>query len=90
MILKEVLRKKHNAKKFISKLDALKKLRGARLNTVKGRGENTSLYESEEFEGKIGQSFYTDENITLLFCLFHINFLLLTTIKCEFIMSFFL
>ncbi|XP_063829855.1 programmed cell death protein 7-like [Ostrinia nubilalis] len=53
VILKEVLRKKHNAKKFITKLDALKKLRKARMNTAKGRGENVSEKEAEEFDGKI-------------------------------------
>ncbi|CAG9790741.1 unnamed protein product [Diatraea saccharalis] len=53
MVLKEVLRKKHDARKFINKFDALKKLRKARQNTHKGRGENVSEKEMDEFVTKI-------------------------------------
>lgn len=46
MVLKEVLRKKSDAKKCLTKLDALVKLRKARQNTAAGRGESVS--ESDE------------------------------------------
>lgn len=39
MVLKEVLRKKHDAKKSMEKLDALFKLRLARQNSAKGKGQ---------------------------------------------------
>ncbi|CAH2982326.1 unnamed protein product [Chilo suppressalis] len=53
MVLKEVVRKKQDARKFINKFDALKKLRKARHNTAKGRGEDVSEKESEDFMTKI-------------------------------------
>ncbi|KAL4713785.1 hypothetical protein ACJJTC_012302 [Scirpophaga incertulas] len=58
-ILKEVLRKKHDARKCLNKLEALKKLHKARLNTAKGRGQTVSVHFVEEFDTKV-------ENIKLL------------------------
>ncbi|XP_075979914.1 uncharacterized protein LOC142979042 [Anticarsia gemmatalis] len=49
MVLREVLRKKHDAKKCIVKLEALVKLRKARQNTAKGRGETVSESETAAF-----------------------------------------
>lgn len=53
IVLKEVLRKKHDAKKCIMKLDALAKLRKARQNTAKGRGEIVSESETTAFNTTI-------------------------------------
>ncbi|KOB69031.1 DNA double-strand break repair Rad50 ATPase [Operophtera brumata] len=55
IILKETLRKKHDAKKYIVKLDALIKLRKARMNTAKGRGESVSEAEADTFNNNIGK-----------------------------------
>ncbi|KAF9424547.1 hypothetical protein HW555_000358, partial [Spodoptera exigua] len=49
MVLKEVLRKKSDAKKCLTKLDALVKLRKARQNTAAGRGETVSDNEEAAF-----------------------------------------
>lgn len=54
MVLKDVLRKKHDAKKCIVKLDALVKLRKARRNTAKGRGETVPENETNAFHTRIG------------------------------------
>ncbi|XP_059062094.1 inner centromere protein-like [Achroia grisella] len=53
MVLKEVIRKKSDAKKCLAKLDALVKLRKARQNTAKGRGAHVSEKEAEEFINSI-------------------------------------
>ncbi|KAM3958502.1 uncharacterized protein ACR2FA_007464 [Aphomia sociella] len=53
IVLKEVIRKKSDAKKCLAKLDALLKLRKARQNTVKGRGGNVSERDAEVFIGSI-------------------------------------
>uniref|UniRef100_A0A1E1W5G1 Programmed cell death protein 7 n=1 Tax=Pectinophora gossypiella TaxID=13191 RepID=A0A1E1W5G1_PECGO len=53
MVLREVLRKKHDAKKCITKLDALVKLYKARQNTAKGRGESISEKDAECFNNNI-------------------------------------
>ncbi|XP_068622529.1 programmed cell death protein 7 [Battus philenor] len=53
MVLKEVVRKKTDAKKFIVKLDALLRLRRARANTAKGRGDSTPENETAAFEKNI-------------------------------------
>ncbi|KAJ0175340.1 hypothetical protein K1T71_009481 [Dendrolimus kikuchii] len=53
IILKEVLRKKHDAKKCIVKLDAFMKLRKARQNTAKGRGEDESESDAIAFNNNI-------------------------------------
>lgn len=53
MVLKEVLRKKGDAKKCITKLDALVKLRKARQNTARGRGENVSENDGNVFIANI-------------------------------------
>lgn len=52
-VLKETIRKKQDAKRYIVKLDALIKLRKARMNTAKGRGETLSQKEAEVFEMNI-------------------------------------
>ncbi|KAJ8718266.1 hypothetical protein PYW08_002503 [Mythimna loreyi] len=53
MVLKEVLRKKSDAKKCLTKLDALVNLRKARQNTATGRGENVSESEAADFQAHI-------------------------------------
>ncbi|CAK1542402.1 unnamed protein product [Leptosia nina] len=53
MVLKDVHRKKIDAKKCLSKLEALLKLRQARLNTAKGRGQNVSESDSAMFQKNI-------------------------------------
>ncbi|CAH2087307.1 unnamed protein product [Euphydryas editha] len=53
IVLKEVLRKKHDAKKSIAKLEALVKLRKARENTAKGKGQPVSEIESNAFHDNI-------------------------------------
>ncbi|CAH0587853.1 unnamed protein product [Chrysodeixis includens] len=53
MVLKEVLRKKGDAKKCITKLDALVKLRKARQNTARGRGENVPESDGAAFNANI-------------------------------------
>ncbi|XP_013183017.1 uncharacterized protein LOC106129097 [Amyelois transitella] len=53
MVLKEVLRKKTDAKKCVVKLDALLKLRKARENTARGRGEAVSGREATVFSNNI-------------------------------------
>ncbi|KAI5651648.1 programmed cell death protein 7 domain-containing protein [Phthorimaea operculella] len=53
MILKETLRKKQDAKKCITKLDALLKLYKARQNTARGRGETVSEKDAEVFGSNI-------------------------------------
>lgn len=55
IVLKEVLRKKHDAKRSLVKLDAVVRLRKARLNTAKGRGETVSESDSEAFDNNIGR-----------------------------------
>lgn len=55
LVLREVLRKKSDAKKSISKLEALAKLRKARQNTAKGRGVHTSEGEAATFNASVGQ-----------------------------------
>ncbi|KAJ2938461.1 hypothetical protein O0L34_g12901 [Tuta absoluta] len=52
-ILKETLRKKQDAKKCITKLDALLKLYKARQNTARGRGEPVSDTDAEVFGSNI-------------------------------------
>ncbi|XP_072937889.1 uncharacterized protein [Epargyreus clarus] len=52
-ILREVRRKKQNAKKCMVKLEALMKLRKARENTAKGRGEYVSEKEAASFAKNI-------------------------------------
>ncbi|KAJ8714333.1 hypothetical protein PYW07_002558 [Mythimna separata] len=53
MVLKEVLRKKTDAKKCLTKLDALVNLRKARQNTAAGRGETVSENEAAAFQAHI-------------------------------------
>ncbi|XP_013174141.1 PREDICTED: uncharacterized protein LOC106122611 [Papilio xuthus] len=53
IVLKEVMRKKTDAKKCLVKLDALLRLRRARLNTAKGRGETVAEHETVAFENNI-------------------------------------
>ncbi|XP_045776040.1 inverted formin-2-like [Maniola jurtina] len=55
ILLKEVIRKKHDAKKAIAKLDALVKLRRARQNTARGRGQEVSEAETTAFQNNIEQ-----------------------------------
>ncbi|XP_034833181.1 programmed cell death protein 7-like [Maniola hyperantus] len=55
ILLKEVIRKKHDAKKSIAKLDALVKLRRARQNTARGRGQDVSEAETIAFQNSIDQ-----------------------------------
>lgn len=55
MVLKEVLRKKSDAKKCLTKLDALVKLRKARQNTAAGRGESVSESDEAAFLSHIGK-----------------------------------
>ncbi|XP_026758561.2 inner centromere protein isoform X2 [Galleria mellonella] len=55
MVLKEVLRKKSDAKKCLAKLDALVKLRKARQNTAKGRGATVSEKEAQDFINSINK-----------------------------------
>ncbi|KPJ20935.1 Programmed cell death protein 7 [Papilio machaon] len=52
-VLKEVIRKKTDAKKCLVKLDALLRLRRARLNTARGRGEIAPEHETVAFENNI-------------------------------------
>ncbi|XP_063368147.1 meiosis-specific nuclear structural protein 1-like [Cydia amplana] len=52
-ILRDTLRKKHDAKKCIVKLEALVRLRKARQNTAKGRGEHCSENDEAEFNNNI-------------------------------------
>ncbi|CAB3244191.1 unnamed protein product [Arctia plantaginis] len=53
VVLKEVMRKKNDAKKCIMKLDLLVKLRKARQNTAKGRGETVPESETVAFHAGI-------------------------------------
>uniref|UniRef100_A0A2A4JLD7 Programmed cell death protein 7 n=1 Tax=Heliothis virescens TaxID=7102 RepID=A0A2A4JLD7_HELVI len=53
IVLKEVIRKKTDAKKCLTKLDALLKLRKARQNTAAGRGEVVSDSEAAAFNTHI-------------------------------------
>ncbi|CAG5058991.1 unnamed protein product [Parnassius apollo] len=53
VVLKEVMRKKNDAKKCITKLDGLVRLRKARLNTAKGRGVTVSENETTAFNSNI-------------------------------------
>ncbi|XP_050350057.1 virulence factor-related M protein-like [Nymphalis io] len=53
IVLKEVMRKKHDAKKSIVKLEALVKLRKARENTAKGKGQIVSDSESCTFQENV-------------------------------------
>lgn len=53
IVLKEVLRKKHDAKKSIAKLEALVKLRKAKENTAKGQGQSVSEVETNAFHDNI-------------------------------------
>lgn len=66
MVLKEVLRKKNDAKKFIMKLDLLVKLRKARQNTAKGRGEAVSESETVSFHAGIGKALFSYLKLALL------------------------
>ncbi|XP_045501265.1 uncharacterized protein LOC123698600 [Colias croceus] len=52
-VLKDVIRKKNDTKKCLAKLDALLKLRQARQNTAKGRGQNISDNETDAFQKNI-------------------------------------
>ncbi|XP_014361435.2 programmed cell death protein 7 [Papilio machaon] len=52
-VLKEVIRKKTDAKKCLVKLDALLRLRRARVNTARGRGETAPEHETVAFENNI-------------------------------------
>ncbi|XP_039758683.1 uncharacterized protein LOC120632759 [Pararge aegeria] len=53
IFLKEVIRKKHDANKSIAKLEALLKLRKARQNTARGRGQDVSDTEATTFQNNI-------------------------------------
>lgn len=53
MVLRDVLRKKQDAKKCLTKLDTLVKLRVARQNTAKGRGRIVSCNEMLHFSSQI-------------------------------------
>ncbi|CAH0725130.1 unnamed protein product, partial [Brenthis ino] len=53
VVLKEVLRKKYDAKKSIAKLEALQKLRLARQNTAKGKGQNVPEHDMATFQNNI-------------------------------------
>ncbi|XP_050669637.1 uncharacterized protein LOC126968654 isoform X2 [Leptidea sinapis] len=53
IVLKDVQKKKLDAKKLVSKLDALLKLRRARQNTAKGRGQPISDNETSVFQMNI-------------------------------------
>ncbi|CAG9116643.1 unnamed protein product [Plutella xylostella] len=53
IILREVTRKKQDAKKCLSKLDALARLRKARQNTAKGRGMEVSESDAVSFSTNI-------------------------------------
>ncbi|CAF4861244.1 unnamed protein product [Pieris macdunnoughi] len=53
LVLKDVQRKKNDAKKCLNKLEALLKLRQARQNTAKGRGHNISEADTILFEKNI-------------------------------------
>lgn len=55
MVLKEVLRKKHDAKKSMEKLDALFKLRLARQNTAKGKGQQIQEHETVAFANNLSK-----------------------------------
>lgn len=55
LILRDVIRMKHDAKKNLSKLDALEKLRKARLDTAKGRGKVPSQNDASIFTDTIGK-----------------------------------
>ncbi|XP_063539893.1 GRB10-interacting GYF protein 2-like [Cydia strobilella] len=52
-ILRDTLRKKHDARKCIVKLEALVRLRKARQNTARGRGEQCSENDEAEFNNNI-------------------------------------
>lgn len=58
MVLRDVLRKKQDAKKCLTKLDTLVKLRVARQNTAKGRGRIVSCNEMLHFSSQIGKFAY--------------------------------
>lgn len=69
-VLRDVLRKKSDAKKCITKLDGLLDLRRARMNTAKGRGETVNENEMTAFKNNIGKNpFYLD----LRFIMSHIH-----------------
>ncbi|XP_038221316.1 regulator of nonsense transcripts 2-like [Zerene cesonia] len=53
MVLKDVIRKKSDGKKCLAKMDALIKLRQARQNTARGRGQNISDNETDAFQKNI-------------------------------------
>ncbi|XP_023942906.2 regulator of nonsense transcripts 3B-like [Bicyclus anynana] len=53
ILLKEVIKKKQDAKKSIAKLEALVKLRRARQNTARGRGQEVSDAEATYFQNSI-------------------------------------
>lgn len=55
IVLKEVLRKKSDAKKCLTKLEALANLRKARQNTAIGRGETVSESETATFHAHISK-----------------------------------
>ncbi|XP_022126382.2 U11/U12 small nuclear ribonucleoprotein 59 kDa protein-like [Pieris rapae] len=74
LILRDVQRKKNDAKKCINKLEALLKLRQARQNTAKGMGHNISEADTIVFEKNIEKlkslwtqrlDIYNKEEITL-------------------------
>lgn len=52
-ILRDTLRMKHDARKLIVKLEALRRLRRARQNTARGRGEQCSENDEAEFNNNI-------------------------------------
>lgn len=74
ILLKEVLRKKHDAKKSIAKLEALLKLRKARQNTARGRGQDVSDTEATAFQNSIGKSIMSISINSLLVLRPRINF----------------
>ncbi|XP_041980695.1 stress response protein NST1-like [Aricia agestis] len=53
VVLKDVHKKRYEAKKNINKLDALVKLRRARQNTAKGRGESVCENEAAKFQENV-------------------------------------
>lgn len=66
ILLKEVLRKKHDAKKSIAKLEALLKLRKARQNTARGRGQDVSDTEATAFQNNIGKTIMSISSLLVL------------------------
>lgn len=55
VVLREVLRKKHDAKKTMEKLDALLKLRLARQNTAKGKGQQVLEHDTVTFADNLSK-----------------------------------